>query len=148
MGPEGTKEVAFDKGYKVPFEYKLYVIQDANNLGVQISLYLIGGRNILNMKKTKRMTMPMRNNQRRIPMRKKSAPENKLTKNEMILKIILNNDNCISEIPKVVLKFKGVDCVNLDKDKDLVMVKGVIDASQIMQYLRKYVEVKCGGDPT
>lgn len=32
--------------------------------------------------------------------------------------------------------FKGVESMNVDKDKDLVMVKGAMDTSQIIQYLK------------
>jgi len=64
------------------------------------------------------------------------AQENMPTKHEMVLNNKLSNDSCISKIPKIILEFKGVEFVNLDKDKDLMMVKGAVDASKMIQYMK------------
>lgn len=66
-------------------------------------------------------------------------PEEKSSKqsvqNTVVLKIKLHCDGCIKKIEKIILKIKGVESVTSDEGKDLVMVKGTIDAKEIVPYL-------------
>lgn len=66
-------------------------------------------------------------------------PEEKSSKqsvqNTVVLKIKLHCDGCIKKIEKIILKIKGVESVTSDEGKDLVTVKGTIDAKEIVPYL-------------
>lgn len=66
-------------------------------------------------------------------------PEEKSSKqsvqNTVVLKIRLHCDGCIQKIEKIILKIKGVESVTSDEGKDLVTVKGTIDAKEIVPYL-------------
>ncbi|GAU20317.1 hypothetical protein TSUD_337980, partial [Trifolium subterraneum] len=55
--------------------------------------------------------------------------------NTVVLKIRLHCDGCIKKIEKIILKIKGVESVNSDLGKDLVTIKGIIEAKEIVPYL-------------
>lgn len=54
------------------------------------------------------------------------------------MKIRLHCDGCIHKIEKIVLKAKGVESVNIEGGgKDLVTVKGTVEANELVPYLRE-----------
>ncbi|CAL5194064.1 unnamed protein product [Lathyrus oleraceus] len=62
-------------------------------------------------------------------------PPKQSVQNTVVLKIRLHCDSCIQKIEKIILKIKGVESVNIDGGKDLVTIKGTIDAKEIVPYL-------------
>ncbi|XP_057424133.1 heavy metal-associated isoprenylated plant protein 3-like [Lotus japonicus] len=65
----------------------------------------------------------------------KKPEEKKPKESTVVMKIRLHCDGCINKIKKMILKFKGVESVNLDGDKDLVTVKGTMDAKELVAYV-------------
>ncbi|CAI8602476.1 unnamed protein product [Vicia faba] len=65
----------------------------------------------------------------------KKPEENKPKQSTVVLKIKLHCDGCITKIRRIVMKFKGVETVNLDGDKDLVTVKGTMEPKELVEYL-------------
>ncbi|KAJ6843096.1 heavy metal-associated isoprenylated plant protein 3-like [Iris pallida] len=53
------------------------------------------------------------------------------------LKIRLHCDGCIQRIRKNILRFKGVESVTVDSQKDLVTVKGTMDMKELVPYLKE-----------
>ncbi|XP_058082286.1 heavy metal-associated isoprenylated plant protein 3-like [Magnolia sinica] len=72
----------------------------------------------------------------------------------VVLKIRLHCEGCIKKIQRIIRKIKGVENVSIDSQKDLVTVKGTMDAKALPSYLKeklkRNVEVvppkKDGGD--
>ncbi|XVE96622.1 hypothetical protein REPUB_Repub02eG0238500 [Reevesia pubescens] len=66
-------------------------------------------------------------------------PEEKKPPKEstVVLKIRTHCDGCINKIRKIILKADGVQSVNVDGAKDLVMVKGTMDLKDIVPYLKE-----------
>ncbi|KAJ6818852.1 heavy metal-associated isoprenylated plant protein 3-like [Iris pallida] len=52
------------------------------------------------------------------------------------MKIRLHCDGCIQRIRKTILKYKGVESVTIDSQKDLVTVTGTMDAGSLVPYLK------------
>ncbi|RDX92689.1 Heavy metal-associated isoprenylated plant protein 6 [Mucuna pruriens] len=63
--------------------------------------------------------------------------EKKPTESTVVLKIKLHCDGCIAKIRRIILRFKGVQSVNLDASKDLVTVKGTMDVKEMVPYLNE-----------
>ncbi|KAG1361410.1 Heavy metal-associated isoprenylated plant protein 3 [Cocos nucifera] len=55
----------------------------------------------------------------------------------VVLKIHLDCDGCIERIEKGIRKIKGVQVVTLDPQKDLVTVKGTMDAKALPEVLKE-----------
>ncbi|XP_010935709.1 heavy metal-associated isoprenylated plant protein 3 [Elaeis guineensis] len=55
----------------------------------------------------------------------------------VVLKIQLDCDGCIKRIEKGIRKIKGVQVVTLDAQKDLVTVKGTMDAKALPEVLKE-----------
>ncbi|GMI79989.1 HEAVY METAL ASSOCIATED PROTEIN 20 [Hibiscus trionum] len=82
---------------------------------------------------------------------KKPEPEEKKEEKKppkesaVVLKIRTHCDGCIHKIRKIILKFDGVQSVDVDGAKDLVNVKGTMDMKDLVPYLqqklRRNVEV-------
>ncbi|XP_059462938.1 heavy metal-associated isoprenylated plant protein 5-like [Corylus avellana] len=53
----------------------------------------------------------------------------------LVLKIPLHCDGCIHKMRKIIQKFDGVEKVDIDAGKDLVTVKGTMDAKALVPYL-------------
>ncbi|KAG0490070.1 hypothetical protein HPP92_006933 [Vanilla planifolia] len=53
----------------------------------------------------------------------------------VVLKVRLHCDGCIKRIRKHIYKIKGVDNVSIDSEKDLVTVKGTMDAKTLPELL-------------
>lgn len=53
------------------------------------------------------------------------------------VKIRLHCDGCIQRIRKIILRFKGVESVSVDSQKDLVTVKGTMDVKELIPYLKE-----------
>lgn len=66
----------------------------------------------------------------------KKDQDKKPKESTVVLKIRLHCDGCIQKIRKIVLRFKGVESVNIDADKDLVTVKGAMDVKEMTPYLK------------
>ncbi|CAH2058971.1 unnamed protein product [Thlaspi arvense] len=62
-----------------------------------------------------------------------AAPKESL----VALKIRLHCEGCIQKIKKIILKIKGVETVAIDGAKDVVMVKGTMDAKELVPLLTK-----------
>lgn len=67
----------------------------------------------------------------------KKPEENKPKESTVVLKIRLHCDGCISKIKRIIMKFKGVETVILDGDKDLATVKGTMDPKELVEYLKE-----------
>lgn len=67
----------------------------------------------------------------------KKPEENKPKESTVVLKIRLHCDGCITKIRRIIMKFKGVETVNLDGDKDLVTVKGTMGVKELVEYLQE-----------
>ncbi|CAK8571628.1 unnamed protein product [Lathyrus sativus] len=65
----------------------------------------------------------------------KKPEENKPKESTVVLKIKLHCDGCITKIKRIIMKFKGVETVHLDGDKDLVTVKGTMEPKELVEYL-------------
>ncbi|KAJ6835120.1 heavy metal-associated isoprenylated plant protein 3-like [Iris pallida] len=67
-------------------------------------------------------------------------PESKQPKtavsSTVAMKIRLHCDGCIQRIRKTILKYKGVESVTIDSQKDLVTVTGTMDAGSLVPYLK------------
>lgn len=68
------------------------------------------------------------------PEEKKPKPPASST---VVLKIRLHCDGCIQRIRKTILKYKGVESVTVDSQKDLVTVTGTMDVSSLAPYLKE-----------
>ncbi|GAU48988.1 hypothetical protein TSUD_406730 [Trifolium subterraneum] len=67
----------------------------------------------------------------------KKPEEKKPKESTVVLKIRLHCDGCITKIKKIIMKFKGVQTVNFDGDKDLVTVKGTMEPKDLIEYLKE-----------
>jgi copper chaperone CopZ len=67
----------------------------------------------------------------------KKPEEKKPKESTVVLKIRLHCDGCITKIKKIIMKFKGVQTVNFDGDKDLVTVKGTMEPKDLVEYLKE-----------
>ncbi|KAL2323237.1 hypothetical protein Fmac_027616 [Flemingia macrophylla] len=67
----------------------------------------------------------------------KKPEENKPKESTVVLKIKLHCDGCIAKIRRIILRFKGVESVNLDGSKDLVTAKGTMDVKEMVPYLNE-----------
>ncbi|KAL1551003.1 heavy metal-associated isoprenylated plant protein 3-like [Salvia divinorum] len=56
------------------------------------------------------------------------------------LKMLLHCDGCIQKIRKIVVKTKGYRDMNIDKQKDIVTVTGVVDMKALAEALRKQLK--------
>ncbi|KAH7561102.1 hypothetical protein JRO89_XS10G0174200 [Xanthoceras sorbifolium] len=54
-----------------------------------------------------------------------------------VLKVVLHCQGCIEKIHKLVSKFKGVKDMSVDKQKDLVTVKGTMDVKALTECLKE-----------
>ncbi|KAJ8499002.1 hypothetical protein OPV22_009554 [Ensete ventricosum] len=63
-------------------------------------------------------------------------PQDKLAATTVVLKIRLHCEGCIRRIRKTITKIKGVDGVVFDTQKDLVTVKGTMDAKALPEVLK------------
>ncbi|URD75098.1 Heavy-metal-associated domain-containing protein [Musa troglodytarum] len=63
-------------------------------------------------------------------------PQDKLAVTTVVLKIRLHCEGCIRRIRKTITKIKGVDSVVFDTQKDLVTVKGTMDAKPLPEVLK------------
>lgn len=54
----------------------------------------------------------------------------------LVLKIPLHCNGCAQKIKRVINKMKGVDSVDMDEAKDLVTVKGTMEAKELVEYLK------------
>ncbi|PSS23649.1 Heavy metal-associated isoprenylated plant protein, partial [Actinidia chinensis var. chinensis] len=61
----------------------------------------------------------------------------KLPVSTVVFKIPLHCEGCIQKIKRCISKIKGVDSVAIDGKKDLVTVKGAIDANGLTPYLKE-----------
>ncbi|XP_050229625.1 heavy metal-associated isoprenylated plant protein 6-like [Mercurialis annua] len=66
------------------------------------------------------------------PEEKKTPPK----ESTVVLKIRTHCDGCVSKMKKIILKIKGVASVTVDAPKDLVTVKGTMDVSSMVSYLK------------
>ncbi|XP_028776080.1 heavy metal-associated isoprenylated plant protein 6 [Neltuma alba] len=66
----------------------------------------------------------------------KKDQDKKSKESTVVLKIRLHCDGCIQKIRKIILKYKGVESVNIDAGKDLVTVKGTMDVKEMAPYLK------------
>eukprot|EP00268_Persea_americana_P029360 TRINITY_DN283_c0_g1_i3.p1 TRINITY_DN283_c0_g1~~TRINITY_DN283_c0_g1_i3.p1 ORF type:complete len:288 (+),score=85.99 TRINITY_DN283_c0_g1_i3:410-1273(+) len=55
----------------------------------------------------------------------------------VVLKIRLHCEGCIHKIKRIISKTKGVEHVAVDPQKDLVTVKGTMDAKTLPEYLKE-----------
>ncbi|RWR91587.1 heavy metal-associated isoprenylated plant protein 3 isoform X1 [Cinnamomum micranthum f. kanehirae] len=55
----------------------------------------------------------------------------------IVLKIRLHCEGCIHKIKRIISKTKGVEHVAVDPQKDLVTVKGTMDAKTLLEYLKE-----------
>ncbi|TXG73794.1 hypothetical protein EZV62_002373 [Acer yangbiense] len=53
-----------------------------------------------------------------------------------VLKVVLHCQGCIEKIHKLVSKFKGVKDMSVDKQKDLITVKGTMDVKALTECLK------------
>ncbi|XP_045818930.1 heavy metal-associated isoprenylated plant protein 6-like [Trifolium pratense] len=67
----------------------------------------------------------------------KKPEEKKPKESTVVLKIRLHCDGCITKIKKIIMKFKGVETVKFDGDKDLVTVKGTMEPKDLIEYLKE-----------
>ncbi|XP_022746044.1 heavy metal-associated isoprenylated plant protein 5-like [Durio zibethinus] len=72
------------------------------------------------------------------PDAEKKPEEKKPPKESTVaLKIRTHCDGCIRKIKKIILKYNGVQSVNVDGAKDLVTVKGTMDVKDLIPYLKE-----------
>ncbi|KAK2643435.1 hypothetical protein Ddye_025198 [Dipteronia dyeriana] len=71
----------------------------------------------------------------------KPKPEEKKPKEApvttAVLKVVLHCQGCIEKIHKLVTKFKGVKEMSVDRQKDLVTVKGTMDVKALTESLKE-----------
>ncbi|XP_021831257.1 heavy metal-associated isoprenylated plant protein 6-like [Prunus avium] len=63
----------------------------------------------------------------------KEAPK----ESTVVMKIRLHCDGCMQKMKSKISKFKGVNTVSFDAPKDIVTVKGFMDAKELVPYLRE-----------
>ncbi|KAK3226577.1 hypothetical protein Dsin_006439 [Dipteronia sinensis] len=68
------------------------------------------------------------------PEEKKPEPPKEST---VVLKIRLHCEGCIIKIKRIISKIKGVANVTVDKAKELVTVKGMMDTKELVPYLKE-----------
>ncbi|KAG6692721.1 hypothetical protein I3843_10G121200 [Carya illinoinensis] len=66
----------------------------------------------------------------------KKSDDKKPKESTAVFKIRVHCDGCIQKIRKIVSKFGGVQHVDIDKEKDLVTVKGTMDVKALVPYLK------------
>ncbi|KAJ8623638.1 hypothetical protein MRB53_032168 [Persea americana] len=59
---------------------------------------------------------------------------------KVVLKIRLDCEGCIQKTERIISKTKGVEHVAVNPQKDLVTVKGTMDAKTLPEYLKKKLE--------
>ncbi|XP_068640435.1 heavy metal-associated isoprenylated plant protein 3-like isoform X2 [Aristolochia californica] len=68
---------------------------------------------------------------------KKKGEEKKPKETTVILKIRLHCVGCIRKVSKIIRRIDGVEQVTIDAQKDLVTVKGTMDAKEMPSYLKE-----------
>ncbi|XP_022963435.1 heavy metal-associated isoprenylated plant protein 3-like [Cucurbita moschata] len=66
----------------------------------------------------------------------KKADDKKAKESTVVLKMQLHCEGCIQKIRKAVIKYKGVNGITIDGQKDLVTVKGTMDGKDLATYLK------------
>ncbi|CAL5201971.1 unnamed protein product [Lathyrus oleraceus] len=71
--------------------------------------------------------------------KQKKEPENKeqAKTKTMVLKMYIHCEGCVNDVKRKIEKMKGVESVELDKEKSLVTVKGIVDSSKLVEYVKK-----------
>ncbi|KAI3917160.1 hypothetical protein MKX01_003609 [Papaver californicum] len=68
-------------------------------------------------------------------------PEEKKPKEPQVVTVVLKTslhcDGCVKKLKKMLKKYKGVDSSTIDSQKDLVTVKGTMDAKVLTAYLKE-----------
>ncbi|XP_061337136.1 heavy metal-associated isoprenylated plant protein 6-like [Gastrolobium bilobum] len=72
----------------------------------------------------------------------KKPEENKPKEHTVVLKIALHCDGCVTKIRRIIQKYQGVDSVNLDLGKDMVIVKGTMNEKELVPYLNEKLKRK------
>ncbi|KAJ4837341.1 hypothetical protein Tsubulata_032552 [Turnera subulata] len=68
----------------------------------------------------------------------KKVEENKPREDTIALRIILDCEDCISKIKKIIRKIEGTEIVTLDPDNNLVVVRGsTMDAKHLAPYIKQ-----------
>lgn len=70
------------------------------------------------------------------PDEKKPAEEKKPKQSTVVMKIKLHCDGCMHKIRRIISKYKGVESVEIDGGKELVAVKGTMEAKDLVPYLQ------------
>ncbi|PON60305.1 Heavy metal-associated domain containing protein [Parasponia andersonii] len=68
---------------------------------------------------------------------KKPAEDKKPKQSTVVLKLRLHCDGCVHKIKKIISKINGVESVDVDAPKDLVTVKGTMEATDLAPYLTR-----------
>ncbi|KAK1563433.1 hypothetical protein Q3G72_027541 [Acer saccharum] len=76
-------------------------------------------------------------NKKKKPRKKKIDNEKPPKESTVVLKFELHCEGCINKHKKTISKFKGVENVTVDGARDLVTVKGTMDAKELAPYLKK-----------
>ncbi|TXG58460.1 hypothetical protein EZV62_016289 [Acer yangbiense] len=71
------------------------------------------------------------------PGEKKTGNKKPPKENKVVLKIGLHCEGCIKKIKKKISTSKGVENVTIDSARDLVTVKGTMDAKELAPYLEE-----------
>ncbi|XP_038883783.1 heavy metal-associated isoprenylated plant protein 6-like [Benincasa hispida] len=66
----------------------------------------------------------------------KKTDDKKAKESTVVLKMRLHCEGCIQKIRKALIKFKGVNEISVDAQKDLITVKGTIEGKDIVGYLK------------
>ncbi|KAK7328257.1 hypothetical protein VNO77_22360 [Canavalia gladiata] len=71
--------------------------------------------------------------------KQKNNPEKKeqVKGKTVILKMYMHCEGCISDIKRKIEKMEGVDSVELDKEKSIVIVRGTMESTKLVQYVKK-----------
>ncbi|KAL0543761.1 hypothetical protein IC582_018865 [Cucumis melo] len=66
----------------------------------------------------------------------KKSEDKKAKESTVVLKMRLHCEGCIQKIRKALIKFKGVNEISVDAQKDLITVKGTIEGKDLQSYLK------------
>ncbi|KAK4777040.1 hypothetical protein SAY86_005728 [Trapa natans] len=66
----------------------------------------------------------------------KKVEDKKPVESTVVLKINIHCDGCNKKIRKAICKIKGVDSISIDPSKDLVTIKGTMDAKELAPFLQ------------
>ncbi|KAE9620576.1 putative heavy metal-associated domain, HMA [Lupinus albus] len=101
-------------------------------------------------KKKVDLLSPQPKNQKEKEKEKEKEKDNKPTEKEppvttVVLKVSLHCQGCIDRITKIVYKTKGVHNMSIEKEKDTISVKGIMDVKALVEdlinKLKRKVEV-------